>query len=69
MIGDMDDLIPVNGWAVSSAANINADGVTDFVYLVLLHQETGEQFDISLAPSTAGAIGWDLLGAAHGYEQ
>lgn len=59
---DMSQLTAVNGWYTFRARSLNSEGVTEFVVLTLIDQETDDQYQFALSLDVALRAGYDLVG-------
>lgn len=66
--GDMEDMIPVNGWLATRCTVINDDGVGPFVAVMLVGQTDGELMRFAMSVDVAGRLGIDLCAAALGID-
>lgn len=59
---EISDLTPVNGWYTFRTKALSAEGVTEFVVLTLVNQETDEHYQFALSLDVALKCGYDLVG-------
>ncbi len=59
---DMSQLTPVNGWYTFRTRSISTEGVTEFVVLTLVDQETDDHYQFALSLDVALRAGYDLVG-------
>ena len=59
---EISGLTPVNGWWTFRTKALSAEGVTEFVVLTLVDQETDEHYQFALSLDVALKCGYDLVG-------
>ena len=59
---EMSDLTAVNGWATFRTRALSPHGVTEFVVLTLVDQETDDHYQFALSLDVALRCGYDLVG-------
>lgn len=59
---EISDLTPVNGWYTFRTKALSVEGVTEFVVLTLVNQETDEHYQFALSLDVALKCGYDLVG-------
>lgn len=64
----MVDLTPIHGWIAQPALHMDLNGLTPFVHLTLVHQETEEHYELGMSCDVARRLARDLAVAAEGEE-